>query len=63
MAEYVGVCDPIGGGLCNMYVTDEPVVRCRDCKHYVEGGFCLHFGGIVEADDFCSHARRCSDAE
>lgn len=41
--EYVG-CKSIeavnydgkGNDLCNMWVTDEEIVRCRDCKWYVK---------------------------
>jgi thioredoxin-related protein len=33
MVEYVGWKDPIGEGLYNMGVTDERIIRCRDCKH------------------------------
>ena len=31
MVEYVGWKDPIGEGLYNMGVTDERIIRCRDC--------------------------------
>ena len=34
MVEVVGFKDPIGGGLYNMGVTDERIVRCRDCKYF-----------------------------
>lgn len=32
--EYIGVIDDIGNGLSNMYVTDEPIIRCRDCVYF-----------------------------
>ena len=34
MVEYIGWKDPIGEGLYNMGLTDERIVRCRDCKHF-----------------------------
>ena len=34
MTEYVGWKDPIGDGLYNMGVTDERIVRCRDCEYF-----------------------------
>jgi hypothetical protein len=34
MIEYVGYKDQIGEGLYNMGLTDERIIRCRDCKHY-----------------------------
>lgn len=41
--EYVG-CKSIeavnydgkGNDLCNMWLTDEEIVRCRDCRHFKE---------------------------
>lgn len=30
--EYIGYKDPIGNGQYNMGLTDEEVVRCRDCE-------------------------------
>lgn len=60
MSEYVGVKDPIGDGLFNMYVTDEPIVRCRDCEHArMDAGYCAldSFDEsewvAVEPDGFC----------
>lgn len=68
--EYVGVRDDIGNGLANMYVTDELIVRCRDCKHYDDIAIgCEHFAHAeydetlgcyvdilepVEPDGFCA---------
>lgn len=41
MIEVVGWKDPIGGGLYNMGVTDERIVRCRDCMYsWVDGTLC-----------------------
>jgi hypothetical protein len=33
MVEVIGWKDPIGDGLYNMGVTDERIIRCRDCKY------------------------------
>ena len=63
MAEYVGYKDPIGEGLYNMGVTDERIIRCRDCKHaaaypdghkYREPFFCVFHDMDVKTEDFCS---------
>ena len=32
MVEVIGWKDPIGEGLYNMGLTDERIVRCRDCQ-------------------------------
>ena len=75
--EYVG-CKSIeavnydgkGNDLCNMWVTDEEIVRCRDCKHCeveeVDYGMgeirneheCLISGLSVNPDSFCSWGER-----
>ena len=34
MVEVIGWKDPIGGGLYNMGVTDERIIRCRDCEYF-----------------------------
>lgn len=33
MTEYVGYKDTIGDGMCNFGLTDERIVRCRNCRH------------------------------
>lgn len=44
MTEYVGWKDPIGGGLYNMGLTDERIIRCRDCEHSrKDGTLCMFF--------------------
>jgi len=66
MVEYVGWKDSIGEGLYNMGLTDERIIRCRDCcfkrktwngKHpaFVDGCFCAYFGGVERTDQtgFC----------
>ena len=60
MAEYVGYKDPIGEGLYNMGVTDERIIRCRDCKHeFEEWGYpycCRNAPSVVfevDGDGFC----------
>lgn len=79
--EYVG-CKSIeavnydgkGNDLCNMWLTDEEIVRCRDCRHFKESFMrCKkHFTelyandgksiGMVELsvkpDDFCSQGEQ-----
>ena len=55
MAEYVGWKDPIGDGLYNMGVTDERIVRCRDCKHSRKDGTrCVFLAAwqFVSADEY-----------
>lgn len=75
--EYVG-CKSIeienydgnGNNLYNMWLTDEEIVRCRDCKHCeveeVDYGMgeirneheCLISGLSVNQDSFCSWGER-----
>lgn len=31
--EVVGCREPLGEGLYNMWLTDERITRCRDCKY------------------------------
>lgn len=61
MSEYIGYKDPIGNGLFNMGLTDEEIVRCRDCKDRAgknEAGIaenhCFVFDFITEPDCFCA---------
>lgn len=63
--EYIGVKDDIGNGLANMYVTDEPIIRCRDCKHYYpDESSCVHeIDGkfeewTVDPNGFCAWGER-----
>ena len=60
MVEYVGWKDPIGDGLYNMGVTDERIIRCRDCKNHCKemSAFnqCDVNGGYWDDDGFCSRA-------
>lgn len=79
--EYVG-CKSIeavnydgkGNDLCNMWLTDEEIVRCRDCRHFKESFMrCKkHFTELyandgksigmielsVKPDDFCSQGEQ-----
>ena len=67
--EYIG-CKSIeamnydgnGHDLCNMWLTEEEVTRCRDCKHYQlcdEGFPICNRGWIVAANDQgCEHELR-----
>ena len=32
--EVVGCREPLGEGLYNMWLTEERIVRCRDCKYF-----------------------------
>ena len=69
MVEVVGYKDPIGGGLYNIGVTDERIVRCRDCKYWtfttidfgelftpIKGHVCIRENAYIgmSAIDFCS---------
>ncbi len=38
--EYIGYKDPIGNGQYNMGLTDEEVIRCRDCIYWIDEDFC-----------------------
>lgn len=66
MVEYVGYKDPIGEGLYNMGITDERIIRCRDCKYacidqsdheFREPLQCRLHRMDVKLDDFCSWAK------
>lgn len=70
MSEYIGYKDPIGNGMFNMGLTDEEIVRCRDCKwfrqhhqlspfgDYYDYNTCGQIDGItvraIEPDGYCS---------
>ena len=73
--EYVGVkslestnYDGKGNDLCNMWVTDQPVTRCRDCKTFKRNAtphdpeyphFCVKHGiDLKDGDGFCSWGER-----
>lgn len=68
MAEFVGYKDPIGNGEYNMGLTDEEVIRCRDCKHfrkvpYHDGSIKTKCSGVFtfiepNPDGFCAWAER-----
>ena len=36
----------------------EPVVRCKDCKHYNGHRWCLYFADSVHDDDYCSYGAK-----
>lgn len=77
MIEVVGYKDPMGEGLYNCGITDERIVRCRDCKHYDEAiHACIHpnisaLRGDVPENwimsmfemDFCSYGKPREDDE
>ena len=57
MREYVGYRDPRKDDTARAGVTDERVVRCRNCvNHDTVGMFptCSLLGGSWADDDFCS---------
>lgn len=62
MTEYVGYKDPIGEGLYNIGLTNERIVRCRDCEHeFEEWGYpycCRNTPSVFEVhgDGFCKWA-------
>jgi hypothetical protein len=69
---YAGYCDALDRvveWMENFPAVDAvPVVRCKDCKRFVEGKeafvtYCSKGCGIayVKPDDFCSHAERRAD--
>lgn len=70
MSEYIGVrgevvgCDKSGKPFYNMYLTDEEVIRCRDCAHMYEvinNYECERMSGqyhACEPDGFCAWAER-----
>lgn len=70
MSEYIGVrgevvgCDKSGKPFYSMHLTDEEVIRCRDCAHMFEmmDGFeCERMSGQYHACDpngFCAWAER-----
>lgn len=64
--EYVG-CKSIeavnydgkGDTLFNMWVTDEEIVRCRECKRFNINETCALFDdAFVEPDGFCKWGER-----
>lgn len=74
MNEYIGVrgevvgCDKGGKPFYNMYLTDEEVIRCRECANfniyqsdheYREPYRCHRFcSDFVNPDGFCTWAER-----
>lgn len=69
MKEYIGYKDATGDGMCNMGLTDEEIIRCRDCKFLHEDAtpndpdgrvnFCSMNGIDFEGTDgYCAWAVR-----
>lgn len=66
--DYGNILDPIHGGMiCDSFKPAAdvvPVVRCKNCKHLTEDGFCFKningVGGYKKPnpDDFCSYGER-----
>ena len=61
VTEYIGYKDPVGDGLCSMGLTDEEVIRCRDCDGSKDGPWhkCETF--LANGEDlngFCAWAVR-----
>lgn len=64
MAEYIGFKDPIGEGLYNIGLTDERIIRCRDCqfgyqhdckrypkdKRYMGKWYCIVWGDGMQGE-------------
>ena len=44
-------------------VDAEPVVRCKECKHYVTGGYCGIVNERYNEDEFCSRGEEKEDEE
>lgn len=69
MSEYICNTDD-RCSMCEMYKTAEPIIRCRDCRHYREHAFimvadisdvCLFWHGTptkVEPNGFCAWGER-----
>lgn len=36
----------------------QPIIRCKDCKHFGGGTYCHEKDGIWNENDFCSYAER-----
>ena len=49
--EYVGCRETMGVGLYNMWLTEQRIVRCRDCRHYNEYHAKCHRAALVIFDD------------
>ena len=63
MSEYIVRMPPdmpyeIRAELNAWYVNSEPIVRCRDCKHYGLGRRCGWSKRFVTPDGFCAWAER-----
>lgn len=61
MKEYVGFKEPLDDGLFHMGLTEEEVIRCRDCKGSEDGSWhkCETFVAHGEdANGFCAWAER-----
>lgn len=58
--EYIYFVDDNPNGTSGM--TEEEIVRCKDCKHYSNGHLCQYFSrhGTIETKetDFCSFGER-----
>ena len=55
-------------GMCEVYKTAEPIVRCRNCKHYTEDEaeyyhYCGEWCEQVEPDGFCAWGEREQDGK
>lgn len=67
MSEYIGVrgevvgCDKLGKPFYNMYLTDEEIVRCRDCRKsdLAAYDYCeFYYAHECDQDGFCAWAER-----
>ncbi len=73
MSEYIGVrgevvgCDKGGKPLYSMYLTDEEIVRCRDCIYWIDEDYCINPKWRIgrtcerpctEPNGFCAWAER-----
>lgn len=47
---------------CAPTIDAEPVVRCKDCKYFMFGDYCMHDGAMEHShareNDFCSYGER-----
>lgn len=67
MSEYIGVrgevvgCDKSGKPLYSMYLTDEEIIRCRDCRKSDPAAYdyCeFYYAHECDKDGFCAWAER-----
>lgn len=51
-------CFVLKDSLRKAYSNVEQVIRCKDCKWHIKGGFCDLYFADRAADEYCSRAER-----